>query len=373
MPDHTLARHPGTLPDLHPDRIELPFGTDEVGQVVSWHLGAGTPHALIVGPTGSGRATLIRCIAMTAAAAGVEVVALDPRRIEFSGLRGWPGVTHVATRPEDMARAIDRAYAEMMRRTEAINDGTVTVDELRPILLVIDEYLFLAGCLADLWRQTPDARGEPLALGQVRHLADGGRGANIHLCIGTPRRDVLWLGGLEHGQLGLEVRITAPSRCIAYTPAASTETQVWSIPDPRNVSQLSADDQDLLARLRPDPDTLAPAVLGELASNTEPDTPERLTLIADPVVKAMVEHITDTFDESVFGQCPRITINRAEGTVAITRFPGGPGVHIAITNLHPSTVTFNEYDAETDELLREDVGAPAAGRHRSLDQEAINA
>jgi DNA segregation ATPase FtsK/SpoIIIE, S-DNA-T family len=272
MSDRTTP-HPGAIPDRLSDKIQLPFGVDEDGNTISWHLGGATAHALIIGPTGTGRTMLIRSLALTAAAADVEVIAVDPKRIELSGLRDYPGVTYVATEPDDMARAIDRVYDEMNRRAEAVEGGEVTVDELRPILFIVDEYLFLCGCLGHLWRQTPGARGEHPALAQMRRLASGGRSVKIHLCIGAPRRDVLWLGGVMPSQFGFRVDLTAPSRCIAYPPATGgTEIQWWKVPDPnpRTLDQLPADDQELLARLRPDPTSLSPAVLGDLALAREP-------------------------------------------------------------------------------------------------------
>jgi hypothetical protein len=270
MPDR-ITLHPGTHPDLRTDNIRLPFGADADGNTVAWHLGGATPHALITGPTGSGRTTLIRCLAITAAAAGVEVVALDPKRTEFSGLHGYPGVTYVATEPDDMARAIDRVYAEMTDRYKAMTEGAVTVDELRPILFIVDEYLFLCECLSDLWKQMPGARGETPAVAQMRRLAVLARGARIHLGIGTTRRDAQWLGGVMDDQFGLRVNLTAPGRCITHTYSGFTETQLWQVPDPdpRTIGQLPAADQELLARLRPDPATLPPAVLGDLAPDQE--------------------------------------------------------------------------------------------------------
>jgi hypothetical protein len=290
--------HPGTLPDFN-DKILLPFGVDEDGNTISWHLGGATPHALIIGPTGGGKTTLIRCLAITAAAAGVEVICCDPKRIELNGIRGYPGVTHVATRLDDMVRVFNRVYTEMNNRTEAIENGKVTIGELRPILFIIDEYLFLADCLADEWKKTPGKKGEHPALGQMRRLGVLARGVKIHLCVGMQRPDAAFLGGALRDQFqfrvslsklsrqgaemlwlnsvtGTDLPVDIQGRCIAHTATGPTETQCWKVPDPnpRSLDQLPADDQDLLARLRPNPDILPPAVFADLVPTGPKPDPE---------------------------------------------------------------------------------------------------
>jgi hypothetical protein len=121
----------------------------------------------------------------------------------------------------------------------------------------------------------------------------------IHLCVGMQRPDAAFLGGALRDQFQMRVSLSKLSRqgaemlwlnsatgtdlpvdiqgrCIAHTAGGPTETQCWKVPDPnpRTLDQLPAEDQELLARLRPDPTTLPPSVFADLApARPEPDAP----------------------------------------------------------------------------------------------------
>jgi hypothetical protein len=174
----------------------LPIGVTEDGNRFGWDFDA-APHGLVIGSTGAGKTTLIRSIVLAACAAGWTVVCLDPKRIELSGLRGWPGVRLVATRIEDMVTVMQMAAEEVDARYAAIEAETVDEDELPPLLIVLDEVTQFVAYANAFWRATGERGTEHPVVEHWRTIARLGRSGKVHLLAGTQRPDVKAFGGGE--------------------------------------------------------------------------------------------------------------------------------------------------------------------------------
>lgn len=192
--------HPGVAafnPQLlRPLKPFLPYGIDEDGNPVGWTLGAPTmPHTLCIGPTGGGKTTFLRSLIVGATCQGVPVYGCDPKRIELTPYRGYPGVRAVASSPEDMAALIEAIHAEMMRRYEVIE--RTGRENFRRIVFIIDEFLILRSALNRLWATSKpkNARGtvHP-TLGLITEMLVLARSAGIHLVIGVQRPDASIFG-----------------------------------------------------------------------------------------------------------------------------------------------------------------------------------
>ncbi|MEU8623061.1 FtsK/SpoIIIE domain-containing protein [Streptomyces sp. NPDC048623] len=178
----------------------LPYAVTEANQIECWKLGSKNPHALIVGPTGSGKTVLIRNLVVAAQLLGVPVVLCDPKRIEYMDFRELPGVV-VLTDPRDIAEAIKLVHAEMERRYREIEYGRAKKGGFGRILFILDEFYIFKEALAAIWAEmraaNKDLKGrEHPCLALWKRMAVLARSALIHLLIGIQRPDAEFLTGL---------------------------------------------------------------------------------------------------------------------------------------------------------------------------------
>lgn len=293
----TYVMHPAsTMTKFPAGSLVLPYATDEAGNACGWDLNAAVPHALVIGPTGGGKTVLLRGVAMEAVRKGAEVWGCDPKRIELKGLRGWPGVTRVATGIEEMVELIGDAHALMEARYARIEAGHALREDLRPLVVILDEYLILVASANRHWKATKEKGQTGTAhpvLGLVKELVVLARSARIHLCLGVQRPDatlfddgardsirhrvslarlspqgamMLW----EDPRTGTDLDMSIRGRATAITSSGSPgHVQVWWTPDPdphvlaRNPNAHSPAETACLQALRPT-DEQADSVLLEL-------------------------------------------------------------------------------------------------------------
>lgn len=166
----------------------VPVGVDEDGEVkrLDWVT---TPHMLVGGTTNAGKSKMVgaQLAALRESAEGVNLVLLDPKKVEFSE---WKPVSTVhATEQEDIVAALGSMVELMEARFEYMRvNGVKTVwdDPYAmtvlggPVLVAVDE-------LADLLDGSGKDAGTPIG-----RIAQKGRAAGIHLLLATqnPRADL---------------------------------------------------------------------------------------------------------------------------------------------------------------------------------------
>lgn len=266
------------------DPWKIPFATGEDGQDIEWDLNR-KPHMLVAGGTGSGKTVLIRTVIAACAQRGFEIRANDPKRIELSGLRGWPGVRQVETDIEGMNDLTEWVYETMYARYADIESGRKDIEDLQPMLFVVDEAREWID-QANAWWKANKERGqtgtEHPAVEQWRSIGRLGRSARIFLLVGIQRPDAKVVGGeardnygarVTCGQVspqgaqmmfgdpgvGIDLPEDAKGRATIDVGTGVREAQVWWTPDPAKPgykSPLSEQgDRDLTAALRPAQDT----------------------------------------------------------------------------------------------------------------------
>lgn len=185
-----LAPYPG--PNSRWDRIE--FGVLADGSAADMRLFY-TPHALLLGATGSGKSITARNIITHCLvhADDWQVVAIDFWKVELSHLRAYANAT-VHTSVQEAVIALAQASAEMERRYLLMEDAAVMNYRDLPappkaILVHVDE---MAGLAPQPAHSDADAMDNFLRAESVRMLegiARLGRAAGIHLLISAQRAD----------------------------------------------------------------------------------------------------------------------------------------------------------------------------------------
>lgn len=260
------------------DQGKLVYGVAEDGSPHYWDLTGPQPHALVVGPTGSGKTSMIRSLTMAATRQGIEVVGCDPKRIELMGLRDWPGVSHVATTPEDMHDLILEVHGEMMRRYALIESHKARADELDRLIVILDEFLILRGQLNRHWSEVKPKGGSSKSptIELIWDMAALARSARIHLVLGIQRPDAEIVAGFardnfrhrvacmrlsaqgalmmwEDTVTGTDLPHNVQGRVIASGPQVPHEVQVFYTPDPDPwlLDDLTEENRRLVESLRP--------------------------------------------------------------------------------------------------------------------------
>lgn len=197
--------HPGPMLWSGQHGIILPYGVDEHGDLVSWAITGSvakrrpTIHTLIIGPTGAGKTSVMRSLLIAATGQGVWILGGDPKRIELTPFRGWPGVLAVASTAEDLGYLIRSVKQLMDDRYRLIEEGAARADDMAPVLLILDELLILRGTLNRWWNAnkgegtltewgTKSGTQHP-ALGMITEMLALARSANIRIVEGVQRPD----------------------------------------------------------------------------------------------------------------------------------------------------------------------------------------
>lgn len=190
-----VPHHPVDTAALFGKIVVIVYGYDEEGNLAFIQLSdTDAPHFLITGGTGTGKSVLIRIIAIEGARLGMEVRGCDPKRIEMKGLRGWPGVTKVATRVKEMIKLIEDTYTDMHERYAAIEEDRAREEDYQRILLIIDEFLMLSMLIHDFWAEERIRLGgqqpkEHPVMRKLRGLVVMARGGVMNLILATQRGD----------------------------------------------------------------------------------------------------------------------------------------------------------------------------------------
>lgn len=259
-------------------------------------------------------------LAIEAARRGIEVQGCDPKRVELMGLRGWPGVTRVATRVAEMIDLLEGAYQEMHWRYDLIERRQVRARDLKRTLIILDEWFVLVQLVKDYWKAN-GGKGEPPVLAHVRELAAMARRARIHLLVGVQRPDANLFGEgardnfrfrLSLSKLspeganmmwgdyktGTDLPARSQGRAVVETSRGPRVGQVYYVPDPGD-EDLAAEDYQLLQALLPagaswdgPPAVEEPA--GGPAAGPAGGPAERLLFLTREALRSRAAHLTTT-------------------------------------------------------------------------------
>jgi DNA segregation ATPase FtsK/SpoIIIE, S-DNA-T family len=203
----------GTIPPLN-----MALGKDITGRPIYGDLGK-MPHLLVAGATGSGKSVCLNCIIasllVSATPDQVQMVMIDPKRVELSVYNGIPHLKNpVITDPRMAAGALFEMTKEMDQRYERFAKAGVRKieewnakypdDKLPYIVIVIDE-------LADLMLVAP-GKVETL----ICRLAQLARATGIHLIVATQRPSVDVITGI--------IKANIPSR-IAFAVSSQVDSR----------------------------------------------------------------------------------------------------------------------------------------------------
>ncbi|MGL5818199.1 MAG: type VII secretion protein EccCb, partial [Phycicoccus sp.] len=229
----------GWRPRLQRDRLRVPIGVDEAGEMVALDIkesaqqGMG-PHGLVIGATGSGKSELLRTLvlglAMTHSPETLNFVLVDFKGgATFAGMADLPHVSAVITNLGRelslVERMQDALQGEMTRRQEQLraagNYASVTdyeraraqgapLEPLPALLIVADEF-------SELLSAKPEFADLFVAIGRL------GRSLQMHLLLSSQRLDEGRLRGLESHlsyRIGLRTFSAGESRTVIGVPDA---------------------------------------------------------------------------------------------------------------------------------------------------------
>jgi S-DNA-T family DNA segregation ATPase FtsK/SpoIIIE len=226
---------------LSKGKLVLALGKDITGKPMVTDLGR-MPHLLIAGATGTGKSVCLNAIIISllyqATPDQVQLLLIDPKRIELSAYEGIPHLLHpVVTDPKKANIALKWAVAEMERRYELLSlrgvrsieryNQVVSKDkgfrrrleapqlageddngEERPLpylVLIIDE---LADLMIVASRDVEES---------IIRLAQMSRAAGIHLILATQRPSVDVLTGIIKANIPARISFQVSSRTDSRT------------------------------------------------------------------------------------------------------------------------------------------------------------
>lgn len=260
------------------NRYSIPTGVTEDAVTTAWDLKSTVPHGLVTGMTGTGKTVFILGIVMEWASRQWACWIVDPKQIEFIGLRRWPNVQAIAVTVEEQMALIVRAWELMEKRYAQIVAGADERD-FEPLLLVLDEYTDLRSSINHWWAENKPKGGPSKCpiFGMIGSLARKARSAKIHLLFGLQRPDAEILSGEVRDNLGFRdslgrlspdgarmmwgapyigssVPRKIPGRGIAMDAEGDpVESQSYWTPDPRRALRDRKEaDLDILRSLLPD-------------------------------------------------------------------------------------------------------------------------
>lgn len=210
---------------------EFVLGTNGNGQSV-WDVSS-FPHALVCGPTGSGKSVLQRMILFHALAHKDtwRIVGVDPKMVEMGWLNEYDNVLKIALTLEEGVEVVQSVRDEMMRRYDEMsqtghNHFQKLPDPPPALLCMVDEtFNFLApeGIKSDEGKERDALHAQASTLlGEIARL---GRAAGVHLVLATQRPDASVLRGELKNNLDCRIAAgrmdTTPSLMVLDSEAAT--------------------------------------------------------------------------------------------------------------------------------------------------------
>ncbi len=215
----------GELVPVVPDdgRLNIPIGVDVYGNTIVKAI-EDMPHLLVAGSTGSGKSVMLNSIIRVICAKhdrnNVQLVLIDPKRVEFTQFKSLPNLmSPVITEDVKAALSLRWLCEEMEVRyttletagyrniTEYNDNNTV---KMFKIVVIIDEF-------ADLILQSDEILEDFSIEHGIVRLAQKARAIGIHLIIGTQRPSVDVVTGI--------IKANLPTR-ISFMTASQVDSKV---------------------------------------------------------------------------------------------------------------------------------------------------
>lgn len=222
-----------TFPDVKPvaDEYKLNMGIDIIGQPV-WMDFRESPHMIVAGATGSGKSVFLNSIIYQFKdMKNVEVILMDPKRVELAEWRDIKNLKEYADNPEDINTILTELVVEMNRRYDILQAQKLKNTHgtnIPYIVVILDEF----GDLVASSDYGPEIRKNILILAQKS------RAAGIHLILATQRPSVKVIDG--------DIKMNFPVR-VAFRVATGTDSKV--IIDEQGAEKLLGKGDMLLKKL----------------------------------------------------------------------------------------------------------------------------
>ena len=311
---------------------QIPQGVDEDGHVICWDMSGAQAHCLKSGRTRTGKTVTIIGDALECARRGMPVFVIDPKRVEFMGLRSWPNVQFVATTVLQQIALIYKLKLEMDERYRLVEEEGFSDADFEPMLFIIDEYRQLYGNVQAWWKSIKVA-GMPAecpVLEWIGGLLRMAAYCRIHVDLATQRPDTAFLAGEQRDNFSARAatgRLSADGAEMMFGSAhvgvniplnvrgrgtiiggddQPREVQFFYTPDPRRPRHDA--DRALLASLRPT-ETRWPALALELPDpeSFADELPEgkKISLEWEQLLRARFEP-TNLIDDTAASEPPAV-------------------------------------------------------------------
>lgn len=192
--------------------FKVPLGVGDSGEEAFWQPSK-SPHCMVVGPTGTGKTIVLHGIIQAFCQAGWRVWIIDGKRIEFLGYENYPNVEFLGQRLDDQIRLAEQAHTIMAQRMELIRTRQVTVEDLDPILVAVDELASFRDFIEERWSEvkgrTKGATGKAQTMSHLGNVARLARSLKVHLLYGLQRPDVEFVGGEARDNFSARVSMGA--------------------------------------------------------------------------------------------------------------------------------------------------------------------
>jgi hypothetical protein len=188
--------------------FEVPLGVGPNGKEAVWRP-ARDAHLLIIGGTGGGKTICEHGVIQRLTQAVWRTWLIDGKRIEFLGYPEWPNVEFLAQDVDAQIRLIKLAKDTMDARYDLVRDKKVRIEQLDPIVVVIDEVTSLLASLEMRYQDTKvkGMRSKSPILDWLGDIARLGRSAKIHLVFGMQRPDTTIIDGEVRDNFGARISL----------------------------------------------------------------------------------------------------------------------------------------------------------------------
>lgn len=194
----SMVPRPVALPGPDsPDWEKIPQAVDEDGNTCFWDISGVMAHQLKAGRTRTGKTVSMIGDAVEGARRNWRIFVIDPKRIEYLGLREWPNIEMVATTVPDQVALIHWLWSLMEDRYRRIEEEGARETDFTRVLVLIDEYRQFYGNAKNWWStiKVSGMPGECPVFGWIGSLLRMAAACRIHVDLGTQRPDAEFLGG----------------------------------------------------------------------------------------------------------------------------------------------------------------------------------